>query len=766
MPQIEATFVVEPYDITITTDSSNIQVQPTAIDLNIFTAGFSPPAGNNGELQYNNAGVLAGVPVALYSNGNVNFSAVSNVKIPGGANTYFLQTDGTGNLTWAPGTVTANTGNGIASGANTQIQMTDGTGNFVGAPGFTFDYVANSLTVPGDGLFSGNVTANYFFGNGAFLTGIDPSEISNGSSNVKVYNNGNVAFSIAGVSNIAVVDSFGATLIGNINTDNANLGNVAIANYFVGNIANGNISNITFANIDNANINNLQVNSGNITLGSNAGNVNQGTYGIAIGYEAGMNNQGSYSLALGWGAGREDQLGPRAIAIGHEAGQNLQSQDTIAIGTSAGYTNQKSNAIALGYYAGFAFQGNNSIAIGALAGYDGVTAQPTNSIVINATNSNLQSDGANRFFVKPVRNTSTSDLLYYNSTTGEISYSTAPSTSIISNGTSNISIPSANGNVVVSVAGNANVLTITGTGINVNGTISGNIPTANFANFAGNVTVAAQPNITSLGNLTTLTLVSNIVKLGNGSSATSNGVAIGANSTATGTGPVAIGRDSSAGFSGVAVGYGARANSSQTIAIGEDAIATSSQTIAIGNGARTGTGVSDAIAIGQSAIANTTNSVSIGFLAGSGSTTGANKIAIGYQAGMSSTTSDTIAIGARAGRSAQAQNTIILNASGANLNATTANTFTVKPIRNLANNNVLMYNATTGEITYDTLQNYTTYVKTISTTVGALANAATIGAGGRAFVTDANTTTFNAVVGGGGANSVPVFSDGTDWKVG
>ncbi len=36
----------------------------------------------------------------------------------------------------------------------------------------------------------------------------------------------------------------------------------------------------------------------------------------------------------------------------------------------------------------------------------------------------------------------------------------------------------------------------------------------------------------------------------------------------------------------------------------------------------------------------------------------------------------------------------------------------------------------------------------------------------RAFVTDANATTFNSTVAGGGANKVPVWSDGTNWKIG
>jgi len=38
--------------------------------------------------------------------------------------------------------------------------------------------------------------------------------------------------------------------------------------------------------------------------------------------------------------------------------------------------------------------------------------------------------------------------------------------------------------------------------------------------------------------------------------------------------------------------------------------------------------------------------------------------------------------------------------------------------------------------------------------------------GARAFVSDANATTFNTVLVGGGANNVPVFHDGTTWRIG
>jgi hypothetical protein len=50
--------------------------------------------------------------------------------------------------------------------------------------------------------------------------------------------------------------------------------------------------------------------------------------------------------------------------------------------------------------------------------------------------------------------------------------------------------------------------------------------------------------------------------------------------------------------------------------------------------------------------------------------------------------------------------------------------------------------------------------------VASLPSAATAGNGARHHVTDALTPTFGATVAGGGAVSTPVYSDGTNWKVG
>ena len=55
---------------------------------------------------------------------------------------------------------------------------------------------------------------------------------------------------------------------------------------------------------------------------------------------------------------------------------------------------------------------------------------------------------------------------------------------------------------------------------------------------------------------------------------------------------------------------------------------------------------------------------------------------------------------------------------------------------------------------------------TTNYTVATLPSAATSGAGARTFVTNALGPTFGATVVGGGAVFTPVYSDGTNWKVG
>lgn len=56
------------------------------------------------------------------------------------------------------------------------------------------------------------------------------------------------------------------------------------------------------------------------------------------------------------------------------------------------------------------------------------------------------------------------------------------------------------------------------------------------------------------------------------------------------------------------------------------------------------------------------------------------------------------------------------------------------------------------------------YVSWLTTTVSGLPIAGVRGR--RYFVTDATVTTFNSTLVGGGLNNVPVFDDGTNWRIG
>ena len=176
----------------------------------------------------------------------------------------------------------------------------------------------------------------------------------------------------------------------------------------------------------------------NVNIGLGAG-ISQGVYTIAIGFEAGHCAQEDYSVAVGYRAGGIDQLQDavavgnsagrigqsyNAVAVGSHAGSYNQLCSAVAIGNQAGATGQKEKAIAIGYHAGQTTQGTTSIAIGALAGS---CNQADHSIILNATGIELDSTTTG-FFVDPIRNLSSDNVLYYDSTTKEITYGTAPVT--------------------------------------------------------------------------------------------------------------------------------------------------------------------------------------------------------------------------------------------------------------------------------------------------------------------------------------------------
>ena len=130
----------------------------------------------------------------------------------------------------------------------------------------------------------------------------------------------------------------------------------------------------------------LRSSSSNVAIGKEAGLTNQGTYSIAIGERAGNLNQSADGIAIGYAAGRDDQQ-TDGIAIGQNSGQVNQGASSVAIGTMVGKTNQHAN-----------------------------------TIMLSAIGTEYNSTQANSFFVKPIREASNNAFLRYNTTTGEITY--------------------------------------------------------------------------------------------------------------------------------------------------------------------------------------------------------------------------------------------------------------------------------------------------------------------------------------------------------
>ena len=283
------------------------------------------------------------------------------------------------------------------------------------------------------------------------------ASISNGNSNVNIPSaNGNVNISAVGNANILVVTGTGANITGTANIT----GNLTAGNFIAGTGSGGNLSgaNVISANTFTA--------TGNITAGNaNLGNATTANYFIG-------NFYGTANSAT------------TAGTVTTAAQPNITSVGTLSGLTSTGTVN---------------LTGASNVALGPVA----------NVHITGGTNGQyLSTDGS-----------------------GTLSWSTiSVSSSSISNGNSNVNIPAANGNVNISAVGNANVLIVTGTGVNVAGTanFTGNLTAGNFiagsgsggnlsgannisANtFTGTLTTAAQPNITSVGTLTSLAVTGNI----------------------------------------------------------------------------------------------------------------------------------------------------------------------------------------------------------------------------------------------------------------
>ena len=217
---------------------------------------------------------------------------------------------------------------------------------------------------------------------------------------------------------------------------------------------------------------------------------------------------------------------------------------------------------------------------------------------------------------------------------------------------------------------------------------------------------------------------------------------------------------------------------------------TLSSAVGVGYQALNAGGGGNSVALGYQTllVENTSggNNVAIGYRAGYAVTSGGSCVAIGYQALIASTTANyNIAIGTQSlfATTSGSNNIALGRAAGygvasANANTTGSNNIYIgyQSVGSGVNNtNEVVIgdggigngsNTTTIGNSSTTLTKFFGVTRSTNYTVATLPSASTSGIGAMAFVTDALAPTFGATVVTGGAVAVPVYSDGTNWKVG
>jgi len=378
--------------------------------------------------------------------GLIDLGDVGNVKIGGGAIGYILETDSLGNLSWTPkGTIYANI---IALSNATPIIMTVATSTpYTNASKITISGVegtSNSIVnsndfyvkLANDYPTSGNVElyTDFSLSTAAVGTGLTYTNSPNGIATSSLSGSGGT---VAGGANTTVQFNSSGLIAGDADFTFNNTGTKLLT--INGNITTGNV--------------NL---SGTATAPRFISNVATGTEPITVTSTTRVSNLNvSYSNVADYTAITTESTGNYYLSFVNAITGNVQQAG------NASYTANLAN----GSISATTF-------VGTLSG-----AATTAGTVTTAAQPNITSVG-----------TLTSLSVSGNLTAANIM-------GIFANGTTNVSIPAVNGNVNISSAGNANIFIVTGTGTNINGTISvsgnaniGNIGTAGLITATGNIT--------------------------------------------------------------------------------------------------------------------------------------------------------------------------------------------------------------------------------------------------------------------------------------
>jgi hypothetical protein len=312
---------------------------------------------------------------------------------------------------------------------------------------------AGNLNTLGAVVATGNISGGNISASGimAAVGNVSGGNITTGGN---VSASGNLV-TLSNVNGVNFNGTGNAVLTGNISSGNATI----TANLSSGNIAaSGNIRSTSgFFVGDGGFLSNLTVAAGDIIL--------NGTSNVSIPDVDG-------NILFNVGGLLAGKISSTTTAIG--LGSGAAGLFSTAIGSGAGGSAQGAQGVAIGYNAGSSGQGASAVAIGTAAGQSN---QPAGSIAINASGAALNPSGAG-FFVNPVR-TNASNIgtpVFFNDTTKELTYSTS-----------------------MALTGNITA-----------GNVYANAGTIGASLLTGTLTTAAQPNITSVGTLTSLAVTGNI----------------------------------------------------------------------------------------------------------------------------------------------------------------------------------------------------------------------------------------------------------------
>jgi plastocyanin len=414
---------------------------------------------------------------------------------------------------------------------------------------FTFANVSVTSNVTASNANLGNAaTANFFIGNGSLLTGIIASggtatKTANGTSNVDITTaNGNITMGVGGTGNVVIVTTTGVNVAGTLNATgnltaaNANLGNLVIANFFAGN--GSSLTSITGANV-----------TGGVSFAATANAVAGANVSGAVAYAttanavAGANVSGQVANALVAGT-VYTAAQPNITSVGTLDNLNISGNATLGnLVTANFFTGNGSllSSLTFGNITTFSTAGITTdelylpsttrlnVTASGSSGYlfdqHGATINPAIYVTSGQTlafNLNvsghpflIQTSGGANYNVGLEHVDSTGTVLTTSSAQGQVAgtlYWKIPY-GITGNYKYICSIHGGmNGNIVVT---DANVANIT-VGLATYATTANAVAGANVSGQVGNALIAdtvytaAQPNITSVGTLTSLAVTGNI----------------------------------------------------------------------------------------------------------------------------------------------------------------------------------------------------------------------------------------------------------------